>query len=169
MPDQDSGHYVSHYSIAIDAPIEVVWENLIDVGSWMYEFELSLVSGMPGEEGEVRRLYDGQDFLIEITKVIPNEVLVFANLPLSFNGEHSTGVAVITLDKVNDRTKVRLTMSRRYSSESGATNTQKSMRESAEFSERSKAMWQDRFLGKLKSLAETECRLLAAGGRCEYF
>jgi len=154
-PDGDSYHYVSHFSIEIDAPIERVWENLIDVGSWMYEFELTLVAGTPGTEGEVRRLYEGQEFLIEITKVIPNELLVFANLPSSFNGEYSTGVAVITLDEAGGVTKVRLTMSRRYSWESDTPNTQRLMRESAEFSERTKAMWQHRFLGRLRSLSES--------------
>lgn len=154
-PDRSSYHYVSHYSIEIDAPVDTVWKNLIDVSSWMYEFELTLVAGTPGEEGEVRRLYEGQEFLVEITKVIPNELLVIANLPSSFNGEYSTGVTVITLDEMGGVTRVRLTMSRRYSWNSDTPDTQKQMRESAEFSERTKAMWQDRFLGKLRSLAES--------------
>ena len=47
-------------------------------------------------------------FFIEITKVIPNELLVFANLPSSINGEYSTGVAVITLSENGGLTTVRL-------------------------------------------------------------
>ena len=108
-PDESSYYFVSHYSVDVNAPASAVWKQLIDVGSWMYEFELSLDSGTPGQEGEVRRLYPGQGFFIEITKVIPNELLVFANLPSSSNGEYSTGVAVITLSESGGITTVRLT------------------------------------------------------------
>ena len=153
-PDESSYHFVSHYSIEVSAPASAVWNQLVDVGSWMYEFELSLESGTPGQEGETRRLYSGQDFFIEITKVIPNELLVFANLPSSFDGEYSTGVAVITLSESSGITTVRLTMSRRYSWESAEPNPQRSMRESLEFRERTRAMWQERFLGRLRSLVE---------------
>lgn len=153
-PDESSYHFVSHYSVVVNAPASAVWNQLVDVGSWMYEFELSLESGTPGHEGEVRRLYPGQDFFIEITKVIPNELFVFANLPSRFNGEYSTGVAVITLSETGGITTVSLTMSRRYSWDSTEPNPQRSMRESPEFKERTRAMWQERFLGRLRSLVE---------------
>lgn len=153
-PGESSYHFVSHYTVEVNAPASAVWKQLVDVGSWMYEFELSLESGTPGHEGEVRRLYSGQDFFIEITKVIPKELLVFANLPSSFNGEYSTGVAMITLSEANEITTVSLTMSRRYSWDSTDPNTQRSMRESPEFQERTRAMWQERFLGRLRELVE---------------
>lgn len=152
-PDDSSYHFVSHYSIEIEAPANAVWKQLVDVGSWMYEFELSLESGTPGHEGEVRRLYPGQDFFIEITKIIPNKLLVFANLPSVLNGEYSTGVSVITLTETGGTTTVNLTMSRRYSWDSTAPNPQRSLRESPEFQERTGAMWQG-FLGRLRSLVE---------------
>lgn len=154
-PDGTSYHFVSHYSIDVAAPADEVWNQLVDVGSWMYEFDLSMVSGKPGQEGEVRRLYTGQDFFIEITKVIPNELLVFANLPSTFNGESSTGVAVISLNGGNGMTTVKLTMSHRYSWDSTEPNPQRSVRESPEFRERTRAMWNERFLPKLKSLVES--------------
>lgn len=84
------------FSVEVNTPASAVWNQLVDVGSWMYDFDLLMVSGTPGQEGEVRRLYPGQEFFIKITKLIPNKLLVFANLPSSFNGEYSTGVAVIT-------------------------------------------------------------------------
>ena len=154
-PDDSSYHFVSHYSIDVNAPAAAVWEHLIDVGSWMYEFELSLESGTPGQEGEVRRLYSGEDFFIEITKVIPNELLVFANLPSSINGEYSTGVAVITLTDREGTTTVNLTMSRRYSWDGTEPNPHRSMRESPEFHERTRTMWKERFLDRLRSLVES--------------
>ena len=114
-PDGSSYHFVSHYTVEIDSPASTVWDQLVDVGSWMYEFDLALESGTPGEEGEVRRLYAGQEFFIEITKMIPNELLVFANLPATFNGEASSGVAIITLSETDEVTTIDLMMSRRYS------------------------------------------------------
>lgn len=154
-PDGSSYYFVSHYSIAVAATAGEVWPHLVDVGSWMYELDLSLVSGSPGQAGEVRRLYAGQDFFTEVTKAIPGELLVLANLPSSFNGETSTGVVVISLNECNGTTTIELTMSRRYSWESEEPNPHRSMRESPEFRERTRAMWTERFLPKLRSLAES--------------
>ena len=157
-PDSSAYHYVSHYSIDIDAPAGDVWTQLIKLEAWMYEFDLTLESGTAGEAGETRRLYAGQDFFVEITKVIPNELLVFANLPSTFNDESSIGVAVMTLNEANGETTVNLTLSRRYSFSGSDPNPQRAVRESAEFQERTRAMWEDRFLERLKSLAEGEHR-----------
>jgi len=145
-PDPDSYHFVSHYSIVIDAPIETVWQHLVNLGSWMYEFEMALVSGTPGTQGEVRRLYSGQDFLVQTVKVIPNKLLVIANLPSTFQGESGTGISVMTLHENSGATTVDLTMSRRYTWKSGEPNVLKQRRESTEFANETRAMWQDRFL-----------------------
>lgn len=153
-PDGSSYHFVSHYKVHIDAPAGDVWPRLIDIGSWMYEFDLAPVSGTPGEEGDVRRLYAGADYLIEITKVVPGELLVFANLPAETDGERSTGVAIIVVAEANGTTTVSLTMSRRYAWSGTGSNPGRAARESAEFQERTRAMWQDRFLARLKSLVE---------------
>ncbi len=149
-------YFSSHYTIEIDAPASAVWEQLIDLGSWMYEFEMSLESGSPGEEGEVRRLYAEQDFFIQTLTVVPNELLVFANLPATFNGEESTGVTVISLSEADGATTVGLTMSRRFSWASSEPNPAREMRESPEFQERTRAMWEDRFLDRLRSLVESQ-------------
>ena len=34
-PDESSYHFVSHYSIDVAATAEEVWDQLVDVGSWM--------------------------------------------------------------------------------------------------------------------------------------
>ncbi|MEL7537004.1 MAG: hypothetical protein AAFM91_08005 [Pseudomonadota bacterium] len=154
-PDESSYHFVSHYSIEINASANEVWNEMIDLGSWMTEFDLILESGVAGQAGEVRRLYSGQEFFIEITKVISNELLVFANLPSELNGEHSTGVAVISLTENGATTTVKLTMSRRYSWDNEEPNPQRLMRETPEFQERTRSMWNERFLPKLKSLSES--------------
>lgn len=155
-PDESSYHFVSHYSIEIAASADTVWDQLVDVSSWMYEFELSLESGTPGQEGEVRRLYPGQDFFIELTKTIPNELLVFANLPATNNGEYSTGIAVITLGEAEGITTVKLTMNQRFGWDNLEPNPQRALRESPDFQERTRVMWQKRFLGRLRSLVEGE-------------
>ncbi len=149
-------YFSSHYTVEISAPASAVWEQLIDLGSWMYEFEMSLESGSPGEEGEVRRLYAEQDFFIQTVKVVPNELLVFANLPATFNGEESTGVTVISLSEADGATTVRLTMTRRFSWTDTELNPMREMRESPEFQERTRAMWEDRFLDRLRSLVQSQ-------------
>jgi hypothetical protein len=153
-PDGASYHFVSHYRVLIDAPVTTVWSHLIDLGSWMFEFEMSHVAGTPGQEGEVRRLYSGQDFFMQITHSVPEELLVIANLPSTSKGEISTGIGVMSLVETDGRTTVDLTMSRRYSWDDESQNPMQQVRESPEFIENTRAMWEDRFLQRLRSLSE---------------
>lgn len=154
-PEPGSGSYqfVSHYRIEIDAPVPTVWKQLVDVGAWMYEFDMTLESGLPGETGEIRRLYSGQDFFVQITKVVPNELLAMANLPSTFNGEYSTGVGVITLNASKRGTVVDLTMSRRYEWRGEGDNPMRATRASEGFNSTTDATW-GRFLERLRTLAE---------------
>ena len=153
-PDEKTYHFVSHYRVVIDATATTVWKHLVNLGSWMYEFEMDSVSGDPGKEGEVLRLYATQDFYVQITRTVPNELLVIVNLPSTFRGESSTGVGVISLHEVSGHTTVDLTMIRRYTWQGDGINPMKRTRESQVFVESTRAMWQDRFLEKLRSLAE---------------
>ena len=152
-PDESSYNFVSHYRVSIKAPTRIVWNHLKDLGSWMYDFEMSHVSGEQGEEGEVLRLYSGQDFLTQITSAVPNKLLVIANLPSDIRGEHSTGVAVITLNEAPGETIVDLTMSRRYTWQGEGVNPMRTTRESPEFIENTRAVW-GRFLERLRTLSE---------------
>lgn len=153
-PDGSSYQFVSHYRVTIDASAETVWNHLIDLGSWMFEFEMTHVSGTPGREGEIRRLYAGQDFLMQIIHAVPEELLVIANLPSTFKGEYSTGIGVMSLVAADGQTTVDLTMSRRYSWDAKDQNPMQQVRESPEFIENTRAMWEDRFLQRLRSLSE---------------
>ena len=153
-PADDTYNFVSHYRVNIAAPVELVWPVLMDLKSWMYEFELLTVAGEQGSEGQVLRLYAGQDFMIQLTKVIPNELLSFVNLPLTFREELATGVSVITLQETTHGSSVSVTMSRRYTWQGEGENPLRTTRETAEFHKRTDAMWQDRFLTRLKALAE---------------
>lgn len=152
-PGDDSYRFDAHYRISIEAPVENVWRQLTDLGSWMVDFAMTHVSGEAGKTGQVLRLYPEQDFLVQITSVVPNESLVVANLPVRFKGEFSTGTTVITLYGSEGRTTVDLTMSRRYTWEEEGENPFRTLRSSPEFTENSSAMW-NRFLEQLRTLSE---------------
>ena len=153
-PSSETYNFVAHYRVQIDASREAVWPYLIDFKSWMYEFELSTIAGTPGSEGQVVRLYEGQDFKIQVTRVIHDEMVAIVNLPITFDGELGTGTAVMTLHDSAGGCEMALTMSRRYSWQGEGENPLRATRETAEFHARTDAMWQDRFLTRLKALAE---------------
>lgn len=152
-PDSGAYHFVSSYRIEIGAPANRVWDHLLNFGSWMIDFEMSHHHGEPKKAGQVLRLYPGQDFFVQIVGMVPNETLVIANLPVTFRGEHSTGIGVITLNENNGETVLNLSMSRRYTLLESSDNSMKQTRQSAGFAEGTKATWQ-RFMERLKSLAE---------------
>lgn len=120
----------------------------------MYEFELSTASGRPGELGQVLNLYEDQDFKIQVISVEPNKMLSIANLPQTFRSEFGTGVGVMTLHKTTAGTEVSLTMSRRYTWQGEGPNPLQQRRASEAFHKKTRAMWQDRFLVRLKQIVE---------------
>ena len=156
-PDPRAYNYSSHHTITIAASAHQIWPQLTDLGAWMYDFEMSHVAGKPGEIGEVLRLYSGQDFLVQIIELVPNELMIMANLPSSFRGETSTGLGVINLRELEGNTEptteVRLNMIRRYVWTQSGPNPQKVTRQSEEFQNNTQALWA-RFLNRLKELAE---------------
>ncbi|MEM9304106.1 MAG: hypothetical protein AAGE01_18475 [Pseudomonadota bacterium] len=150
--DAEAYHRVLHYRIEIPADVEVVWPHVMDLGAWMFDFDLELVAGEPGTVGEVRRLYAGQDHLLQVVGLITNQLLVLANLPATMAGEESTGVAVLTLNEGGGATVVDLTMSWRHEWRGTGENPLRARRESAEFVEATDAMW-SRFHERLRALA----------------
>ncbi len=91
---------------------------------------------------------------MQATAVVPEELLVLSNLPMTMQGEHATGIAVITLNETESGTTIDLTMSRRYSWDQEGENPMKAMRQSAQFQENTEKMWRG-FLANLKNLSET--------------
>ena len=160
LTDEPEGgvyNFVTYYRISIDAPVSTVWHQIVDLPSWMYDFELSNVSGEPGKEGEVLRLYEGQDFQIQIIKIVPNQLLLVANLPLNFKGELSQGIGAFSLHETSPtQTTVDLIMRRRYTWMGEGNNPIKATRQSKEFVDGTNAMWRDKFLARLKSLSEAK-------------
>ncbi len=152
--DVNSYNFVSTNSVNISAKKGTVWKHLVNLKSWMYDFELSYYSGPRGEVGEVLRLYPEQDFFVQVTSKVPGDTLVFANLPSTFNGEYSTGVAVISLSSYQGKTSVNLVMSRRYTWIGEGENTMKAKRLTQKFIDQTNATW-SRFLERLRSLSES--------------
>ena len=153
-PGGEAYNFVTHYRVLIDAPASAVWPILLDFRAWMDEFEHATVSGTPGTSGHVIRLYAGQDFMTQTTAVVPEKLIAIVNLPLTLNGEFGTGVGVFTLHDSGGETEVSLTMSRRYLPAGEGFVELQATRDSDDFQARTRAMWQDRFLKKLKAIAE---------------
>lgn len=150
----DSYVFADRNEILIDAPAMDIWPHLVDLGSWMYEFDLTHEWGPIGGVGEIRRLYAGEEYFVEIVKLIPNELLVLLNLPSVAGDEAMVGVAMITLTQTGDGTLVSLSTSREYRWLGDGPDTRRATRESGEFQESTRATW-DRFLGRLRDLAES--------------
>jgi hypothetical protein len=116
ISDLESGegasyYYTDHFEVMIDKPLAEVWPLVLDLGGWMPYTEEFATSG-PVSEGQVIKLYG--DFHIEITKIIPGQMLIIVNLPTSQEGEDTQGIAMVNVKAVGDRTQVSLFMSRIY-------------------------------------------------------
>lgn len=149
----DSYHFVDTYEILIDRPPEVVWPYLLDVASWMYELSMIHESGPHSGENEVYRLYEGQDYFMEITKLIPGKLMVAVNLPSTTQAEESVGVGMFTLTEIDGKTLVSNVMSRHFAWKQESPNPLRAQRESEEFQKSTQATW-GKFLGRLRELAE---------------
>lgn len=146
-------HYVDHYEVMIDAPPQEVWPKLLDFASWMHEFDMEHQSGPETAPGAVYRIYEGQDLLFEVVKVIPEKMILGVNLPSMLEGEASVGMSMITLAEFDGQTLVTNFMSRQYEWHQQEPNPSKSRRESADFKEFNQRVW-DNFFARLKELVE---------------
>ena len=149
----DAYHFVDTYEILIDATPEQVWPHLIDLGSWMYEFSMIHESGPRRAEGEVYRLYEGQDYFMELAKLIPGKLVIAVNLPSELQGEQLSGVGMFTLTEVGGKTLVSNFMSRHFVWLADTPDTLRERRASAEFQTSTQDRW-NRFLERLRDRVE---------------
>ncbi|MGL6161936.1 hypothetical protein [Microbulbifer sp.] len=148
----DSYYYVDHFETVINRPADEVWPHVVEMGKWM--------PWMAGGNSEIKDVSEGKkvhlygDFYIEVVKVIPQKMILLANLPSMEKGEQSQGVAMVSITESNGKTIVSIFMSRIYNWFEDKENSQRVTRESAEFASQRKATFKDNFLAKLKALAE---------------
>ncbi len=146
-------HYIDRYEVMIDASPREVWPHLLDFASWMHQFDMEHESGPATGEGATYRLYEGQDFFFKVVAEIPERMVVGINLPSTMEGEASVGASMMTLAAFDGRTLVTNFMARQYEWREAEANPIKSRRESADFKEINRRLW-DGFLGRLKDLVE---------------
>ena len=152
-----SYHFVDTYEILIDRSPADVWPVLIDQASWT-DFAMIHESGPRNAEGEVLRLYPGQEFFIEIIELLPERMFVVANLPSNIDGEESVGIAMMTLAAIDGQTLVSIFMARHYNWTGDGSNPLRARRASAEFREFNRAGWEDRLLPRLRDVVEARPR-----------
>lgn len=165
IPDEVSAgsnayHTSFYYEILIDRPAALIWPHLIQQSTWI-ESDFEPVSGVPGQVGNIQRLYAGQQFYMQTLKVIPEKLLLQVNLPSLYRDEYSTGVGIFTLHPVcpNARcnsTRLSVIMDRRYVWQGEGHNGTRDVRGSVDFNEATRVAWEDNYLPRLKSLAEAE-------------
>ena len=156
-PDVETAdyHVVTHHQVTIKRPAADVYPHVVDFGSWI-GFDFVHVAGPDAGEGAIYRLYRDQDFFFQITRLIPDKLVVGVNLPSDFQGEQSSGVAVISLIELEGETVVTVTMSRQYDWTGEGPNPNQKARASKEFQENTRIMWEERFLPRLAELAGHE-------------
>lgn len=149
----DSYHFVDRYQVVIDRPADEVWPQLLDFGSWMFDFDMEHVSGPYRGEGEVFRIYGGQDFFLEVVKLIPGRLIVVVNQPSSMQGEQSVGIAMLTLAETGGATLVSNFVSRQYDWTQDGPNPLRATRASDSFQATTRNQWQQHLL-RLRELVE---------------
>lgn len=152
----NSYHFVDTYEILIERPPDVVWPQLANLASWMGA--MLHESGPVGAEGEVFRLYEGQNFFAQIVKIVPEKMLVVVNLPSSVEGEELEGISMLTLTEVDGSTLVSNFMSRHFHWIGAGPDVRRERRTSPEYQEFNREMWEEQLLPRLRELAEGAVR-----------
>jgi hypothetical protein len=88
--------------------------------------------------------------------MIPDKLYLGVNLPSTFKGEFSIGTAVITLTQFGRKTVVNCTLSRQYRWTLEGPNPMREIRQSEKFRESTRVTWEDKFLVRLRELAEND-------------
>ena len=149
-----SYYYTDHFEITIDKPTDRVWPQLLHMGQWMPWMATEGTDSKPVSEGDRVNLYG--DVQIEVVKIVPQKMILLANLPHTDRGEQSQGIAMISISESNGKTLVSLFMNRVYYWFDAAENPQRATRASADFANQRRATFRGKFLAKLKQLAENQ-------------
>ena len=153
VPNSYSYYFVDHFEIVIDKPLKDVWPHVLAMGSWIPAMAGGDLNPSSFSEGDIFNIYG--NFNVEITKVIPENMILMINMPTSDKGERTQGVAMITTTETRGKTLVSLFMSRIYFWFTTDNNPQRITRETENFSVNRKSSYKDNFLTKLKEIAES--------------
>jgi len=135
----ESYYYVDHYEVLIDRPASAVWPFVVDFGSWMPGILDANETRPIAKEGEIFRLYG--EFFMEVSKVIPERLLVMVNLPATQEREDTHGLMMLSVKEADGRTVVSMFMSRIFYWFETEENALRERRESTELSMSRTSPW----------------------------
>ncbi len=161
------GDYSFDYEIVIDAPVDQVWPHLLDLGSWIEDVEfVSATPDKKNQAGEIIYFYSkaipaeqrnaSNRMIAKLLEVKQNRFLYYVN-PIVISdttGVIRSGSNLLTLTNVNGKTRVNFYGSKSLRMPFGRleefyANTNRILANSRE-------AWVDRYLPRLKELAENE-------------
>ncbi|KAA9129655.1 hypothetical protein F3N42_14925 [Marinihelvus fidelis] len=145
-------YYTDHFEVLIDRPVDETWLHVVELGTWMPW--MASEDSPTGTAVEGRRVTLYGDNVMEVVKVIPDRMILLANLPVEENGEHSQGTAMVSVMATGDGTLVSIFMNRVYIQVDDVESPQRAKRESTAFAEQRRKTFRDGFLSTLKHLAE---------------
>ncbi len=150
----DSYYYIDHFETVIDKPADEVWPHVIEMGKWMPW--MANDESKAGKISEHDRVHLYGDYYVEVVKIVPQKLIILANLPAEDEGGESQGVAMISTSEFKGKTLVSIFMSRIYYWFEDEPDPLRATRESSDFSSNRKVTFQGNFLAKLKQLAEAQ-------------
>ena len=142
--------FVDHYETVIERAPEDVWGHVLNLPAWTGMIH---ESGTEQAVGEVLRLYEGEDFFLKISELIPNRLLVCTLQPFEIDGEESLGLAMFVLTDLGSETLVSTFWSRHFGWLQDGPNPLRERRESQEYLDLNRNN-QNAVLERLKRLAE---------------
>lgn len=142
--------FVDHYETVIEKTPEEVWSQLVNLPSWT---GMTHEAGPERAVGEVLRLYEGEDFFLEVSQQIPSRLLMGTLQPFVIEGEESLGLLMLVLTDLGSETLVSMFWSRHFAWFQDGPNPLRERRESREYLDLNKNS-QNAILARLKQIAE---------------
>ncbi len=144
--------FLDHYEIIVEKTPDDVWPHVLDLPAWT---GLIHETGPEQAVGEVLRLYEGEDFFLEISNLIPDRLLVGTLQPFEIDGERSLGQVMVVLTDLGDRTLVTTFWSRHFAWPGQSPHPLRARRESSDYLELNRNN-QNSMLARLKASAEAQ-------------
>lgn len=164
--------YASIAEITIGAPAAIVWSQVVDMGSWIYDFHFEHVAGGTDTDGEVEHLWpigaedlkgnlmiaeedrtNANATVLKTLKAVPGKLLYQINPPKMHDGIKLTGVNVIVLTEMSGKTVVTAIRSKE-----AVCSTAEECKATQEWLDQNQPVpqmrWTEKYLPRLKALCE---------------